>query len=89
MFPIQQARRWRARRRRLRRLAAAIARLPARERAVYQLCAMECMPYADVAEVLGLPTGEVVAHLTNALVAIAAMLDETSPPAMASDNAYR
>ena len=81
--------RWRARRRKVAQLTRALQRIPAPLRAVYVMCAVGRRSQSAVARALGLTVVEVQERLADALVALAAILDETAGPTVAPDDTSR
>lgn len=63
------------RRERRRWLLAAVAELPARYRAVFELYQFEAMSYAEVAAQLGIPVGTVKSRMSEALRRLRCALD--------------
>ncbi|MBB6174713.1 RNA polymerase sigma-70 factor (ECF subfamily) [Nocardiopsis mwathae] len=59
-----------------REILAAIAALPRRHREVVVLALVEELPYADIAEVLGIPVGTVKSRMTKARALLCAALCE-------------
>jgi RNA polymerase sigma-70 factor, ECF subfamily len=57
-----------------RRLAAALARLPAEQRAVLSLFALDGLGHREIAEILGVPEGTVWSRLHGARKRLAAEL---------------
>ena len=63
----------------LRDVSAAIAALPAEQRAVLLLVAVEGYGYQDAAEILGTPPGTVASRLSRARAALAERFAEDAP----------
>ena len=55
-------------------------RLPADQRAVLLLVAMEDMSYEDTARILGIPVGTVMSRLSRARTRLRALMERTSAP---------
>ncbi|THF64128.1 RNA polymerase sigma factor [Pseudothauera rhizosphaerae] len=66
----------------LRDLEAALLKLPEDYRKVLLLVALENMPYAQAAEVLGWPAGTVMSRLSRARARLRVLLSEESPPVL-------
>lgn len=64
--------------RRLAQVVAAIAKLPASEREIAQLCLLGDVSTADAAELLGIAESTVRAHLSRARTRLRTTLEETS-----------
>lgn len=60
-------------------LERCLQRLPAQQRAVLLLVAVEDMSYADVAQVLGLPMGTVMSRLSRARARLREMMEAPAP----------
>jgi RNA polymerase sigma-70 factor (ECF subfamily) len=59
---------------------AAIRRLPAEQREVLLLVALEQMSYAETAQALGIPLGTVMSRLSRARERVRGMLDGSASP---------
>jgi RNA polymerase sigma-70 factor (ECF subfamily) len=64
----------------LRDLQAALERLPAEQKEVLLLVALEDMAYADVARTLGIPIGTVMSRLHRGRERLRALLEGREPP---------
>jgi RNA polymerase sigma-70 factor (ECF subfamily) len=64
----------------LRVVAAALARLPAEQRAVVALVCVEGASYKEAAEITGVPIGTVMSRLARARRALAAVLNQPQLP---------
>jgi RNA polymerase sigma-70 factor (ECF subfamily) len=64
----------------LRDLQAALDRLPAEQKEVLLLVALEDMAYADVARTLGIPVGTVMSRLSRARERLRALMEGREPP---------
>ena len=62
-------------------LQAALDRLPAEQREVLLLVALEDMAYADIAQTLGIPLGTVMSRLSRGRERLRGLLDGASPVA--------
>ena len=61
-------------------LERCLQRLPADQRAVLLLVAMEDMSYEDTARILGIPVGTVMSRLSRARTRLRALMERTSAP---------
>ena len=59
----------------------ALAMLPAEQREVLLLVALEDMPYAEVAQTLGVPIGTVMSRLSRGRERLRALMEKRSEPA--------
>jgi RNA polymerase sigma-70 factor (ECF subfamily) len=64
----------------LQAVAAALARLPAEQRAVVALICVEGASYKEAAEIIGVPIGTVMSRLARARRALAAVLNQPELP---------
>jgi RNA polymerase sigma-70 factor, ECF subfamily len=64
----------------LKTVAAALARLPAEQRAVVALVCIEGTSYKEAAEITGVPIGTVMSRLARARRALAAVLNQPQRP---------
>jgi len=62
-------------------LERCLQRLPAEQRAVLLLVALEDMPYADAARVLQIPVGTVMSRLSRARTRLRELMDPAQAPA--------